>query len=1041
MTVALPPPAGFAAPRKVALLLGLSVSILSLSVLAGWALDIASLRNALSSGIAMRANAAVGLLLCGAALSALSVDDIAGLRRIAAAAAGAAAATLGALTLTQDLSGWDFGIDQWLFRDTTGTSRFAIPGRMTPPTSFSLLLLGLAIVTASRPIPARLRHPVVSALASVVVIIGGVALIGHASESLPEVRFLSYSRIAVYTALSLLLLGAGLLALMRSERGAGWSLDAMTTGVFIAGIVAIIFTAGLSYQFTSRLRDQAARVSQTLEVLKGIQELSVFLGDFTISAGRYIITRDERTLDGRKNTIAAIQNSLGDLRKLVAENLGQRTRLDEIERLQVRRIVMSDGIIADFRRQILSGKPPAATEASPLGQEYPALGQEIERQIKVMEVDEYASLERQQRQSDETSRRTFLLLPLSAFLGLTLLALGLFFLNESAAARAKADIRLARKRERLGMLHEIDRTIISGKSPAEVADAVLARLRDLLGVPRVIVNLFDLEKNEVEWLAAVGRHRSRVGPGIRYSMDLMGDLEGLKRGEAQQIDVHALKQRREVEALLASDVRWYTVVPMIVGEELIGGLSFGGPSREVSAEQIEIAAEVAAQIAIAIAQSRLSGRLEYLAYYDALTGLPNRRLFHDRLSHSLQSRGGDARLIAVVLLDLERFRRVNETLGRQSGDELLKEAGGRLQRANDTAARVGADVYGLLLRGARTAAEVNRALEAIMAACFAEPFSPGGEELRVACRAGLALHPDDGADADALLRNAEAALRRSKREGERIVFYAPEMNARVADALAIENKLRRAIEKREFVLHYQPKVALATGRIVGAEALIRWQEPGKGLVPPGHFIPVLEETGMIVEVGRWAVEQTFVDLRAWAAQGIKVPRVAVNVSSIQLQRKDFVDDMVDEIARGGDNPDWLELEITEGLVMRNVEDSIRKLSILRGMGVTVAIDDFGTGYSSLSYLGRLPVDTLKIDRSFVTGVATNGDSTTLVTTVIALAHALKLKVVAEGVETREQADVLRLLRCDEAQGFFYSRPVPAGEMEKLLLAGGALPSA
>ena len=423
-----------------------------------------------------------------------------------------------------------------------------------------------------------------------------------------------------------------------------------------------------------------------------------------------------------------------------------------------------------------------------------------------------------------------------------------------------------------------------------------------------------------------------------------------------------------------------------------------------------------------------------------MTGLPNRSLFQNRLSHSLHSRGGEARLIAAALLDLERFRRVNETLGRQTGDELLRRVATRLQRANDTAARIGVDMYGLTLRGARTAAEVNRALEAIVAACFAEPFAIAGEELRMACRAGVALHPDDGADADALLRNAEAALRRSKGADERIVFYAPEMNARVAEALAIENKLRRAIERREFVLHYQPKVALASSRITGLEALIRWQDPDKGLIAPGRFIPVLEETGMIVEVGRWAVEQAFVDLRAWAAQGTNVPRVAVNVSAIQLQRGDFVDSMIEEIRRGGGNAKWLELEITESLVMRNVEDSTRKLSILRDMGVTVAIDDFGTGYSSLSYLGRLPVDTLKIDRSFISGVAMETDSVTVVSTILALAHGLKLKVVAEGVETREQADLLRRFRCDEAQGYFYSRPIPAGEIQVLLRAGGALPS-
>jgi diguanylate cyclase (GGDEF)-like protein/PAS domain S-box-containing protein len=482
-------------------------------------------------------------------------------------------------------------------------------------------------------------------------------------------------------------------------------------------------------------------------------------------------------------------------------------------------------------------------------------------------------------------------------------------------------------------------------------------------------------------------------------------------------------------------------LPLMVGDTTEGVLILYAPEIGFfDEEEVRLLEGLAADVSFALESLEKSERLEYLAYYDPLTGLPNRSLFQDRLSQSLHSRGGDSRLIAVVLLDLQRFRRVNETFGRTTGDELLRRAGARLKSANDSAARIGVDMFGLVLRGARTAVELNRTLEAIVDASFSEPFALMGNELRVSCRAGVAVFPNDGTDADALLRNAEAALRRSKREAERILFYAPEMNARAAEALAIETRLRRATEKREFVLHYQPKVNLASGLIAGLEALIRWQEPGTGLVPPGHFIPVLEETGLIVEVGRWAMEQTFADLRAWAKAGIKVPRVAVNVSAIQLQRKDFVDVMIGEIERGGDNPEWLELEITESLVMRNVEDSTRKLSILRGMGVTIAIDDFGTGYSSLAYLARLPVDKLKIDRSFISAVATTGEATTLVTTMIALAHGLKLSVVAEGVETEDQARLLHLFSCDEAQGYFYSKPIPAADIEKLLRAGGKLPA-
>jgi EAL domain-containing protein (putative c-di-GMP-specific phosphodiesterase class I) len=258
------------------------------------------------------------------------------------------------------------------------------------------------------------------------------------------------------------------------------------------------------------------------------------------------------------------------------------------------------------------------------------------------------------------------------------------------------------------------------------------------------------------------------------------------------------------------------------------------------------------------------------------------------------------------------------------------------------------------------------------------------------------------------------------------------MNAQAAHAIALESRLRKAVDARQFVLHYQPKIDLATGRICGLEALIRWNDPDAGLVPPVEFIPVLEQTGMILEVGRWVVEQAFADLNAWSAQRISVPRIAVNVSAIQLQSKTFVETMIEEIRGGGDIPERLELEITESVVMRNVEDSTRKLSILRGLGVTVAIDDFGTGYSSLSYLSRLPLDSLKIDRSFVSGLTGDGEAASIVSTIIALAHGLRLKVVAEGVETEEQARTLKLLRCDEAQGYLYAKPLPAGNIEALL---------
>jgi EAL domain-containing protein (putative c-di-GMP-specific phosphodiesterase class I) len=299
------------------------------------------------------------------------------------------------------------------------------------------------------------------------------------------------------------------------------------------------------------------------------------------------------------------------------------------------------------------------------------------------------------------------------------------------------------------------------------------------------------------------------------------------------------------------------------------------------------------------------------------------------------------------------------------------------------------------------------------------------------------MFPTDGADVDTLFRNAEAALKKAKASGERYLFYTQAMNARVAEQLSLENQLRQALDKGEFVLHYQPKIDLVSGKLTGAEALIRWNDPRTGLVPPAHFIPILEETGLIHEVGRWALGQAIEDYLRWQRAGLPGVRIAVNVSSLQLQDRGFVAQLremigIDPLAAAG-----LELELTESLIMEDVRLSIASLRAIRDLGVTVAIDDFGTGFSSLAYLAKLPVDTLKIDRSFITDMTAGPEGLALVSTIINLAHALKLKVVAEGVETEEQSRLLGLLRCDQMQGFLVSKAVPVELFEARFLTSAA----
>jgi EAL domain-containing protein (putative c-di-GMP-specific phosphodiesterase class I) len=346
-------------------------------------------------------------------------------------------------------------------------------------------------------------------------------------------------------------------------------------------------------------------------------------------------------------------------------------------------------------------------------------------------------------------------------------------------------------------------------------------------------------------------------------------------------------------------------------------------------------------------------------------------------------------------------------------------------------ARLGGDQFAVLIPDVKNEDDVARVVEQRDREVFGASYLVGDPDLRVSAKFGIAVFPGDGTDADTLLKNAEAALKRAKATGERYLFYTQQMTERVAGKLSLENKLRHALENEEFVLHYQPKVDLETRRIVGVEALMRWQSPDLGLVPPLRFIPLLEETGMILDVGAWALRRAALDHQQWLGQNLVAPRIAVNVSAIQLRHRDFVA-VVKEALREGVDPPAVDIEITESVIMGDLAATVDKLRAVRDMGLDIAIDDFGTGYSSLGYLSKLPVHSLKIDRSFIITMGDDPDTMTLVSTIISLAHSLRLKVCAEGVETEEQAKFLRLLRCDEMQGYLISRPVPEGDLRALL---------
>ncbi len=451
-------------------------------------------------------------------------------------------------------------------------------------------------------------------------------------------------------------------------------------------------------------------------------------------------------------------------------------------------------------------------------------------------------------------------------------------------------------------------------------------------------------------------------------------------------------------------------------------------------EELALLSELVANLEFALELEAKQDKLNYLALYDPLTGLPNRTLFMERLTQAMQAEQRANGSIAIALIDLERFNAINDAMGQLVGDRVLQAVGKRLQLAAGDihrVARLGGNLYALMFPGIAGAEEVARRMEQKTADVFGVPHLIEQQEIRVAAKSGIAVYPEDGADADALFRNAEAALKRAKETGERYLFYAPHINARVSEQVELENRLRSAVERKELFLHFQPKVDLATRNIVGLEALMRWRGPDGVLVSPARFIPILEDTGMILEAGRLALEIAAGVYRDWKARGLAAPRIAVNVSALQLRHRNFVED-VHSVIDGSDN--GIDPEITESLLMQDVEASIRKLKDLREAGLQIALDDFGTGHSSLAYLSRLPINTVKIDRGFVHGMVEKVGDTSVVTAIISLAQALQLSVVAEGVETEEQARLLHLLRCDQMQGYLFSPPVPKNEIEALLRA-------
>ncbi|MDP3671446.1 MAG: EAL domain-containing protein [Telluria sp.] len=589
---------------------------------------------------------------------------------------------------------------------------------------------------------------------------------------------------------------------------------------------------------------------------------------------------------------------------------------------------------------------------------------------------------------------------------------------------------------------------------------VLTRIRNMLEVRL----LHRESKQHEELLERTVRERTAELQRFRSAMDATADaiflidagsmalldvndgacrMLGYQREELLRMDpaVFGLATRAQLERQ-ADPARDVEREPDLVGAELARPGMQAVPVEIYWQVRMVGATRMLIAVARDISERRLAQqRLRHMASYDSLTGLPNRTLFYESLHEAVQQARARQLRVVVLFIALDRFRMINDTLGAQMGDDLLRQFSSRLVRCvrtRDTVGRLGGDEFALILTNTRdqqdainVANEVREALRA--------PFDLEGQQALLTASIGIAMYPDDAAEPATLIKYADTAMERAKdagRDGYR--FFTAGMNVKVLARLDLELALRRALENDEFFLHYQPKVNVNTGRISGVEALLRWNRPGHGMVLPVEFVPVMEETGLIVRVGEWVIDTACRQVAQWCASEVGEVRVAVNVSSRQFVEGDLEGQIKAALARHKIDPGLLELELTEGSLMSNVSHTVALLASLKALGITISIDDFGTGYSSLAYLKRFPIDKLKIDIAFVRDVTTNPDDAAIALAIISMAHSLHMRVVAEGVESHAQLTFLRRHRCDEIQGFHFSRALPSAELGALVIENRSL---
>ena len=604
--------------------------------------------------------------------------------------------------------------------------------------------------------------------------------------------------------------------------------------------------------------------------------------------------------------------------------------------------------------------------------------------------------------------------------------------------------------QRQAMEHKVTRLLAESESLEDVMPKLLQIICEALGCACGTRRVWNEREQKIACAETWNEPSAEIGHFLDLSREprsLPQSSGGLLRrvlasGEPAWIaDVTEEPSFRRGSEALKAGLRGAFAFPIRFGNEILGVMEFfSRDSRQPDELLMQSTRSIGSQIGQFMARRQAEERVRHLAHFDELTGLPNRSMFNQRLSHALARARRAEEPLAILFIDLDRFKNINDTLGHEAGDRVLKEIAQRLRgclREVDTVSRLGGDEFVVLIEGPPRAADVAEVAQKILAA-VARPVLLESQEFHLSASIGISTFPGDSDDLQSLMKNADIAMYRAKERGKnQFQFYSAQINVHTLERVALESDLRYALERNEFLLHYQPKVDIAGNRIVGMEALVRWQQPGKALIAPAQFIPLAEETGLIVPIGEWVLKTACLQNKAWQDQGLPRLRMAVNLSPRQFAHESLLQDVARVLKETGLDPAWLELEITESMVMRQPEQAVALLGSLRAMGIHLSIDDFGTGYSSLSYLKRFPLDSVKIDRSFILDIPGSDDDVAITQAIIAMAHSLRLKVIAEGVETEEQLRFLRENGCDEMQGYYFCRPLPEAEILLLLKNSGA----